>query len=399
MPRDPETPRAERSGANVLQRFLTSSAASSYVLVVAVGIALVWANSPLADAYDRLWTTPLALRVGETSVGTDLRFWVSDGLMTIFFLLVGIEIDREIRTGDLGRPRVVALPAIAAVGGMVVPALIYLAVARGGAAPRGWGVPMATDIALALGVLGIAARHAAPDVRPLLLTLAIVDDVGAIIVVTLFYATGGEPLALVAAAVIVTAIVITERIGIGVSIVPIVLGAALWYAFLRAGIEPAIAGVVVGLLTPASAIGRFERVLLLWSGFLIVPLFALANAGVRLDPATLFVGAGGLVALGIVVARLVGKPLGVVAAARLGVTTRISALPPGTGWGSMFALGVTAGIGFTVSLFIADLAFADDRALLDAAKVGIMVSAVLAGAGSYLTFRLESAASGRRSRA
>jgi NhaA family Na+:H+ antiporter len=396
MPRDRDTAQPDPASKGLLQRFLESSAASSSVLLVAVAVALMWANSRWADGYERLWTTPLTLHVGGTSVGTDLRFWVSDGLMTIFFLLVGMEIDRELRSGELRQPRVVVLPALAAVGGMVVPALIFLAVVGGGPAARGWGIPMATDIALALGVLGLAARYTSPDARPLLLTLAIVDDIGSIVVVTIFYATGGAPLALVAAAAVVAAIVVAERMRVHLLIVPIVLGAALWYAFLRAGIEPAIAGVVVGVLTPPESIGRFERVLLVWTGFVIVPLFALANAGVRLDTSTLFVGAGGAVALGIVLARVVGKPLGVVAAARLGVATGVSRLPDGAGWGSILGLGVTAGLGFTVSLFIAELAFHDDRVLLDAAKVGIMVSAVLAGVASYVTFRVEHAALRRR---
>ena len=391
MPRDrqPESEAAVEKG--LLQRFLTSSASSSYVLVAAVAIALLWANSRWAAGYEQLWSTSLTFNVGQTSIGTDLRFWLSDGLMTLFFVLVGIEIDREVRSGDLRRPRVAALPVIAAVGGMIVPAAIYLAVVHGVAA-RGWGVPMATDIALALAVLGLSTRHAPPDVRPLLLTLAIVDDIGSIAVVTVFYASGLEPVALVAAATIVGALVIAARARVRSPIVPIVLGVALWYAFLRAGIEPAIAGVVVGVLTPSDAIGRAERALLVVSGFVIVPLFALANAGVRLDASTLFVGAGATVALGIIVARLVGKPLGVVGAARLGVAAGVSSLPPGGAWRSIFGLGVTTAIGFTVSLFIADLAFAGQPALLDAAKIGIMASAVLAGVASYVVLRVTGAA-------
>ena len=388
MPRDLDADATDRSSERLLQRFLGSSAASSYVLVAAAAAALVWANSLWAPGYERTWTTPLTLHVADVSIGPDLRFWISDGLMTLFFLLVGVEIDREVRSGELGRPRVAALPAIAAVGGMVVPAVIYLAVVGDGAAARGWGVPMATDIALAVAALGLAAKHAAPDVRPLLLTLAIVDDIGGIVVVTVFYAAGGSPLALIAAIAIVAAIVVAERAHVTTPIVPIVGGVALWYAFLRAGIEPAISGVVIGVLTPSAAIARAERVLLVASGFVIVPLFALANAGVRLDRSTLLVGAAGAVTVGVVVARLVGKPLGVVGAARLGVATAIATLPAGGSWRSILGLGVTTGLGFTVSLFIADLAFAGRPDLLDAAKVGIIASAVLAGAASYVTFRV-----------
>jgi Na+:H+ antiporter, NhaA family len=388
MPAEPEPAQIDRISTRLLQRFLRSSTASGYVLLAALALAMLWANSRWADAYERLWTTPLSLHVAGITVGTDLRFWIGDGLMTIFFLLVGMEIERELRSGELRQPRVVALPALAAVGGMVAPALVYLGVVGAGDAARGWGVPMATDIALALGALTLAARYAPVDIRPLLLTLAIVDDIGSIVVVTVFYAVGGTPVALLAAVAVVAAIIVAERLGVHLWAVYVLLGAFLWYAFLRAGIEPAIAGVVLGVLTPPASIGRSERVLLVWSGFVIVPLFAFANAGVRIDPSTLFLGAGGAVAGGIVLARLVGKPLGVVAAARLGVATGISRLPAGTTWGSMLGLGVTAGIGFTVSLFIAEVAFADQPALLDAAKIAIMVSALLAGTASYLTFRL-----------
>jgi NhaA family Na+:H+ antiporter len=384
----PDQP-APQAGLGPLQRFLASSTSSGYMLLAALAVALGWANSPWATAYDDLWSTPLVLHIGSTAIGTDLRFWIGDGLMTIFFLLVGMEIKREVRSGELRDPRVAALPAIAAVGGMVVPALIYLVIAGDGPAARGWGIPMATDIALALGALAIASRFVTPDVRPFLLTLAIVDDIGAILVVTVFYAAGGTPIAFLWAAAIVAAIVLAERARVHVALVYVVLGIALWYAFLRAGIEPAIAGVVLGLLTPVEAIGRLERPLLVWSGFVIVPLFALANAGVDLSPSTLFTGAAASVAIAIVVARLVGKPVGVVLASRLAVSTGVAKARSDRG--SILGVGVTAGIGFTVSLFIADLAFADQPTLLDAAKVAIIISAAVAGLASTVTFRLAAA--------
>ena len=385
MPADRAPAKMDSANRGLLQRFLGSSVASGFVLLGALAVAMAWANSRWADAYEELWSTQLALHVGGLSIGTDLRSWIGDGLMTAFFLLVGVEIERELRSGQLREPRVVSLPVIAAVGGMIAPALIYVAVVGGGDAARGWGVPMATDIALALGALTLAARFAPADIRPLLLTLAIVDDIGAIVVVTVFYASGGTPVAFLAAVAFVGAIVLAERIRLHVWVVYVVLGVGLWYSLLRAGVEPAISGVVLGLLAPPAAIGRFERVLLPWSGFVVVPLFALANAGVRLDASTL-AGAGGAVAGAIVIARLFGKPLGVVAGAKLGVATGVSRLPPQMGWASIVGLGVTTGIGFTVSLFIADLAFVDDPTLLNAAKVGIMVSALLAGFASYITF-------------
>jgi NhaA family Na+:H+ antiporter len=422
-----------RSVVRPLQQFLSSSTSSGLVLLVALAAALLWANSPWREGYERLWRTPLVLRIGQTEVGTDLNFWIGSGLMTVFFLLVGMEIKREITSGELRRPRAVALPAVAALGGMIVPALIYLAVVGGGEAARGWAIPTATDIALALGALALASRFIRPGLKPLLLTLAIVDDIGAIVVVSVFYASGGTPLVLAWAPLIVAAMMLADRSHIRSLPVYVVLGAALWYVFLRAGIQPTIAGVVLGLLAPAvpfqrpvavsaearriaeetlddpdppdadapmwlelaelsreavSPIARLERTLLVWSGFVIVPLFVLANAGVRLSPSSLSAGAGAAVAGGIVLARLLGKPLGVVGATRLATWSRIGALPADVDPGQVLGLGVTAGIGFTVSLFVADLAFADDPALLNAAKVGIMVAAVLAGVASWLTFRV-----------
>jgi NhaA family Na+:H+ antiporter len=416
-----------------LQQFLSASTSSGYVLLVAVAVALVWANSPWSDGYERLWRTPLVLRIGDLAIGTDVRFWIGNGLMTLFFLVVGLEIKREVTSGELRRPKAVALPAIAAAGGMVVPALLYLAVAGRGPGAHGWAIPMATDIALALGALALAGAAAPTGLKPLLLTLAIVDDIGAIVVVTIAYGHQGDLVAVVWAVVVVGAVLLADRAHIRNIAVYVGLGALLWFSLWRAGVEPAIAGVVMGLLAPAapfqrpravsaearriaeataddpeppdadaplwleladlsreavSPVARVEHALLLWTSFVIVPLFALANAGVHITPSALFTTTGVTIAVAIVVARVVGKPIGVVAATRLANSTGVGTLPPDVDSGAVLGLGVTAGIGFTVALFIADLAFTDHPELLDAAKVGVIVAAILAGAASWLTFRL-----------
>jgi NhaA family Na+:H+ antiporter len=434
--------RIPRTVVRPLQEFLSASTSSGYVLIVAVAVALVWANSPWSDGYEHLWRTPLVLRIGDLSIGTDVRFWIGNGLMTLFFLVVGLEIKREVTSGELRRPRAVALPAIAAAGGMVVPALLYLAIAGRGPGAHGWAIPMATDIALALGALALAGAAAPTGLKPLLLTLAIVDDIGAIVVVTIAYGHTGDLVALVWAVAIVAAVFVADRAHIRSLVVYVGLGALLWYALWRAGVEPAIAGVVMGLLAPAapfqrpravsaearrvaeataddpeppdadaplwleladlsreavSPIARVEHALLLWTSFVIVPLFALANAGVHITPSALFTTAGVTVAVAIVLARVVGKPVGVVAATRLATSTGAGTLPPDIDGGAVLGLGVTAGIGFTVALFIADLAFADRPDLLDAAKVGVIVAAILAGAASWLTFRLVDARRRRQS--
>jgi NhaA family Na+:H+ antiporter len=415
-----------------LQDFLATSTSAAYVLFGAILIALIWANSPWGESYERLWHTTLVVRFGDVRIGSDLHFWIQDGLMTLFFLLVGVEIKREVICGELRRPRAAALPAIAAIGGMAIPALLYLAIAGSGPAARGWGVPLATDIALALGALALASRFVHPSLKPLMLTLAIVDDIGAIVVIASFYSDGGNPAALVWAATLVGAVFVAQRIHIRSLLVYVVLGAGLWYAFLRAGIHPTIAGVIMGLLTPAepfqrpravsdeaqriaaetddepeppdadaplwldlatlsreavSPLARVEHALLPWSSFVIVPLFALASAGVRLSPATISATTGAAVAIGIVVGLVIGKPLGIYLATWLARRTRMGTLPDGVGTRSVVGLGATAGIGFTVALFIADLAFEDQPLLLGQAKIAILVASVIAGVAGWLIFR------------
>jgi len=377
-----------------LQEFLRESTSSSWVLVAAVAVALVWVNSPWGASYDRLWSTPLVVHVGGLTIGSDLAFWISSGLMTFFFLVVGLEIKREVTIGELRRPKAVALPAIAAVGGMVVPALLYLAIAHGPAG-RGWGVPIATDIALALGAVALAARHAPAALKPLLLTLAIVDDIGAIVVIALFYSHGGRPLALVAALLVVAAVIVLEWLHVRATVVFIGLGVLLWVACDQAGIHPTIAGVVMGLLTPVHArpdeevapLARTEHLLLPWTSFLIVPLFALSSAGVHLSPATVSAALGGVVAAGVFVGLVIGKPIGVVAASLLARRTGVGEAPAEVGTRALVGLGATAGIGFTVGLFIAELAFPAEPLLLAEAKIGLLTASVVAGALGYAVLR------------
>jgi NhaA family Na+:H+ antiporter len=362
-----------------------------------------------------------------------MRFWVNEGLMTLFFLVVGIEIKRELTVGELRDRRAAALPALAAVGGMLVPALLYVAVVRGGEGAEGWGIPMATDIALALGALALAASRAPSSLRPLLLTLAIVDDIGAIIVIALFYSSGIELVWLEVAIATVGVILLLQRAHVRYPIPYLALGVVLWYATYRAGIHPTIAGVALGLLTPAlpfqrpvavsqearriadltndepdppdadadawlelawlareavSPMARVEHVLLPWTSFVIVPLFALANAGVPLSTTAIADAWASPVAWGILVGLVAGKPLGILLASRAAVSSRIGTLPEGVAWRDVTGMGLTAGIGFTVALFIAQLAFAGDRALLDASVIAILFASVVSGALGQAVFRL-----------
>jgi len=414
-----------------LQEFLQTSTAGAILLFGAVVVALLWANSPWKDAYDRLWLTRVSVGVGSWALDEVLRFWIDDGLMALFFLLVGLEIKREVVSGELRDRRAAMLPALAAVGGMIVPALVYVAVA-GRTAPGGWGVPMATDIAFALGVLTLAAAHAPPSLKSLLLTLAIVDDIGAILVIAVFYSGGVAWPWLAAAVGMAGLVVVCARIRIRATEVYLLLGVVLWYATYRAGVNPTIAGVAMGLLTPAhpfqrpatvseeahriaddtvddpeppdadatswlglarlsreavSPLARVEHALLPWSSFVILPLFALANAGVTLTGGAVAEALTSVVALGIVLGLVVGKPVGVLIASAVGVRSGVGRLGTGIGWGHIGGLGVTAGIGFTMALFVAGLAFEDDPARLAYAKVAILAASVIAGAAGYVFLR------------
>jgi Na+:H+ antiporter, NhaA family len=419
--------RLARRVAKPLQSFLDAEAASGMLLLAATVVALVWANSPWRTAYEHLWHTRVALRFGSFNVSADLRHWVNDGLMSLFFLVVGLEIKREVLTGELRTVRAAALPAIAAFGGMIAPALLYAAITVGTDWTHGWGIPMATDIAFALGVLTLAARHAPSGLRPFLLTLAIVDDIGAILVIALFYSGGIDWAALGVALLVVVTILILQRIHVRAAFPYLLLGVGLWTAFFESGVHPAIAGVVLGLLTPAepfqrpravseeahrvaddtvddpdppdadaaqwlylewlsreavSPLARVENVLHRWTTGIVVPMFALANAGVVVSAAALADAARNRLAIGIVVGLVVGKSVGILGASALAVRFRLAALPNGVRLRDLRGVAVVAGIGFTVSLFVAELAFAGG--VLDVAKIGILAASLIAGIAGFV---------------
>ena len=415
-----------------LQSFLEQEAASGVLLLLATIVALFWANSPWRASYEDLWHTVLRIRVGPWAIAEDLRHWVNDALMALFFLVVGLEIKREVLTGELRDARAAALPAIAALGGMVVPALLYIGLNAGGEGSRGWGIPMATDIAFALGALTIAARHAPPNLKPFLLTLAIVDDIGAIVVIALFYSGGITWGALGVAAAICLLIAFLKRIHVRSTPVYVFLGVAVWIAVFESGVHPTIAGVALGLLTPAvpfqrpravsdeahrvadetvddpsppdvdahhwlhleglsreavSPLARVESALHPWTSFVIVPAFALANAGVRVTAEAIGDAATSTVAVGIVLGLVVGKLAGISVASWAAVRAGLARLPDGVTWLHLMGTAAVAGIGFTVSLFIAELAFTSVR-LTNTAKVGILAASLLAGALGYAVLRV-----------
>ncbi len=410
--------------ARPLDSFLHVEASSGILLLVMAIIAMIWANSPLRESYAALWHTELHVGIGAHTVSKDLHFWINDGLMVVFFFVVGLEIRREMHGGELSNVRRAALPVAAALGGMIAPALIYLALNRDPALAHGWGVPTATDIAFAVGVLALLGKRVPSALRVLLLALAIIDDIGAILVIAFFYSTKVSLVGLGVAAMGVAFVLVLQRIGVRRPWLYVLPGVVVWYGVLTAGVHPTIAGVILGLLTPArswygregflSAAGgvlaevesagpkapkdlleplerlrlarkeavapalRLEAALHPYVAFGVMPLFALSNAGVTLGAADL--GGDGLgVVLGIGLGLVLGKPLGIVLTSVLAYKVGIATLPRGVDVRGLAVVGAVAGIGFTMAIFIAQLAFADAR-LLGLAKLAVLAGSVSAGA-------------------
>jgi Na+:H+ antiporter, NhaA family len=414
-------PRPAQARVSRLLEFLRTEESSGVFLLGATVVALIWANSPLSDSYQRLWGTVATVRIGGLTIGMDLQNWVNEGLMTLFFLVVALEVKREGTTGELRDPRTAALPIIAAIGGMVVPAGLYLLLNGGGDTAGGWGVPVATDIAFALGILTLAASRAPVSLRSFLLTLAIVDDIGAILLIAIFYSAGLAPGWLVVAAAIV-GLVILARLARVTSLVPyLLIGVALWIALYESGVHPTLAGVVLGLITPAvplrrprragsearqtlreiadepderaeaywiavdglaktalSPLDRVEPSLHPWTSGIVVPTFALANAGVELSAAAFSEAVTSPLGLGVLLGLVVGKPLGIGAAVMAGTRIRIGRLPSDVTPRMIVGVAALAGVGFTVALFIAELAFGGEGDI-ETAKLAVLMASLIAG--------------------
>lgn len=417
------------------REFARNSAASGVLLIVAALVALVWANSPFASSYTALWDTRLSIGFGDAVLSKTLHDWINDGLMAVFFFVVGLELKREVLIGELGSIRRAMLPITAAIGGAVVPAVIMLLIVGLGESSRGWAIPMATDIAFALGVLALLGDRIPIGLRVFMAALAIVDDLIAVLVIGLFYTADVSVPGLAASGACLGLLLGANLLGVRRPIVYGLLGLATWFAVLQSGIHPTVAGVLVALTIPArtklDAAGfaakageivgafvdreahrtpakaedhhdelweleeiseraqapmlRFEHALQPWVAFVVVPIFALANAGIAIgtDIGSLI---GDPLVLGVAVGLVVGKQVGITLAVLLALRFGLASLPRGVTLAHIYGAAWLGGIGFTMSIFIADLAFTD-AARLDLAKLGILIASAIAGVGGYLVLR------------
>ncbi|QJR37903.1 Na+/H+ antiporter NhaA [Gemmatimonas groenlandica] len=419
------------------QRFFSTNASSGLLLLATTAVALVWANSPWAEAYHHLWDTPFSVGTPTFSLALPLHAWVNDGLMAIFFFLVGLEIKREVLIGELSTRRSAALPVAAALGGMLVPALLFASVNAGRPGAAGWGVPMATDIAFALGILALLGNRVPSSLRVFLAALAIADDLGAVLVIAFFYTSAIDWSALGAAGVVLLVLIGLNRAGARRPATYALLGAVLWLFMLKSGIHATIAGVLLALTVPArtrisedeflasaeasladfrasdeegttvltnqghqdalqslesaadaaqSPLQQMEHALHGVVAFFIMPIFALANAGVSLGT-DLGAAATDPIAIGVALGLLLGKPIGITLASFLAVRGGAADLPSGASWGHVHGAAWLGGIGFTMSLFIAGLAFKSAEQL-DIAKLAVLGASTLAGVVGYTLLRL-----------
>jgi Na+:H+ antiporter, NhaA family len=431
------TARLKQVPLTIFQRFFRTETLGGLVLLVFGLAALAIANSPLAEAYNQIWEIPLTLGIAPHELSLSLHEWINDGLMAVFFLLVGLEIKRELLAGELSSAQQAALPIACAIGGMVVPALIYLIFNFRGQGAHGWGIPMATDIAFALGALNLIAPRAPIGAKVLLTALAIVDDMGAVVVIALFYSHGIVWSALGGAAVTLLVLIGFNLIGIRRLWPYLLVGVVLWCFVHASGVHATIAGVALAFIIPTHSrinaqefstearslldefdrtetgdflvltskgqqetlfalerasggaiapVLRLEHALHNFSAFVVMPLFAFANAGVKIDLSLQHAEVG----LGILAGLMFGKPVGIMTAALIAVKAGIAKLPQAVNWRSLLGYACLAGIGFTMSLFVAMLAF-EEAALIDAAKRGIIAASLLAGVAGAVMLRMRPA--------
>ncbi|MBK9097556.1 MAG: Na+/H+ antiporter NhaA [bacterium] len=424
-----------------INEFLHQEASGGILLIICTVVALFWANSPWSETYNHFWHTHLTVNLGNfLSLDYSIHHWINDGLMAIFFFTVGLEIKRELLVGELSSMQKASLPIAGALGGMIVPAIIYVLFNSGGQGENGWGIPMATDIAFVVGIMALLGNRIPLTLKIFVLALAIADDIGAVLVIAIFYTADISTTALILAAIVLIILFIMNRLGAKSLILYSILGLIFWFAFLKSGIHATIAGVLLAFTIPASSrydtkkfsdrvkelitnfdtkgdhwknvlnnsdrqhdvmaiesscekvltpLQRFEHDLHPWVSFFIIPIFALANAGVTLAGIDVLESLLSPVSLGIILGLFVGKQIGIFLFSFAAVKLKLASLPEGVNLKNLFGAGILAGIGFTMSLFIAGLAFSDPE-LLDLAKIGILTGSLLSGIVGFVFLRSSS---------
>ncbi|HDO21967.1 MAG TPA: Na+/H+ antiporter NhaA [Nitrospirae bacterium] len=378
----------------IIEEFIKKESASGILLIFATVLALILSNTAMSAWYESFLHIPVEIRVGKLHLDKSLYHWVNDGLMAIFFLLIGLEVKREILEGHLSSLRQIALPGIAAVGGMVVPAVIYLIFNQSNPiAAKGWAIATATDIAFALGILSLLGNRVPVSLKLFLMALAIIDDLGAIVIIALFYTADLSTLAICIAGISLAVLITLNRFGISKKAAYFIVGAILWLSVLKSGVHATLAGMALAFTIPLNAKGennkpvspakQIEHDLHFWVAFFILPLFAFVNAGVNVRQIS-FSQMFGPVPLGIILGLFVGKQLGVFSFSWLAIKLKLAELPKDSGWMQFYGVSVLTGIGFTMSLFISSLAFEDIRVFQYTDKLAILVGSFISGIVGYL---------------
>ncbi|EHJ01071.1 Na(+)/H(+) antiporter nhaA [Clostridium sp. DL-VIII] len=376
-------------------KFFKSESSSGLILLACAIIAIIIANSSLAESYENILHSYITIGYKEVSISMSVLHWINDGFMAIFFLVVGMEIKREVVYGELKSFKKTILPISAAIGGMIVPAIIYALFNYNRASISGWGIPMATDIAFALGVLSLVGKKAPKGIVVFLTALAIVDDLGAIIVIAVFYTSQISLSALIMAMGILIALILANKFNVKFPAVYIILGILLWICVLKSGIHSTIAGVLLGMTLPIgenihkfkdSILHKFEETLTPWSSYLIMPIFALANSGITIDINSFSVAIVEHVSLGIIFGLFFGKQIGIFVTSYILVKLKIAKLPANVTKRHLYGASVLGGIGFTMSIFVASLSFTDE-AILSMAKISIIIASILAAAFGAVIFK------------
>ena len=382
---------------NFLEEFIKKESSAGILLIFVTILALLLQNSFLSDLYDAFLHTQVEIRFGKLHIDKPLYLWINDGLMAIFFFLIGLEVKREIVEGHLSTLSQVVLPGIAAVGGMVVPALFYVYFNQGDSvAMRGWAIPTATDIAFALGILSMLGKRVPASLKVFLLALAIIDDLGAIVIIALFYTVDLSTISIIIASVALVVLIAMNRFGVIKKAAYIIVGVVLWVSVLKSGVHATLAGVALAFTIPLksvdtngneiSLVKSLEKDLHYWVAFFVLPLFAFVNAGINIKD--VFIGQmAGNVPLGIITGLFLGKQLGVFLFSFVAIKLKLASLPANSNWLQLYGVSILTGIGFTMSLFVDSLAFTDDTLYQYTDKLAILIVSLLSGVAGYLVLR------------